>query len=342
MGFFKELKQKYTDYMLDHPILKTVMEYIFSILATAVAAFLLAYNYRAFVSPPSYLLIHNADGTTTTQAYNLIAGGVAGIGQVINLVISKFGIDIVLTPDQIQSVVYFVCNIPLFILAYCCIGKRFALLSVINVALSSLFISIIPENWINLFEINDLFARAVCAGVLNGLAISIAVECNHSTGGTDIVSLYVGLKKGKDIGVYVFVINFSIVLVYTILSSVSTPNSAAVPGAATMALFTLVYFFTSSIIIDKVSTRNKKVQLQIVTKEPRLAKVLIQNFPHGCTVVDAKGAFLDEDKKMIFTVLSSFELKKAQRIIYKVDPNAFITVNNAYKVYGKFFLRPMK
>ena len=342
MRFFKELKEKYTDYMLDHPILKNVMEYVFSILATAIAAFLLAYNYRSFVSTPSYLMVHNADGTITMQAYNLIAGGVSGIGQVINLIISKFGIDVMLTPDQIQSVVYFVCNIPLFILAYCCIGKRFALLSVLNVALSSLFISIIPEEWTNIFQINDLLARAVCAGVINGLAISIAVECNHSTGGTDIISLYVGLKKGKDIGKYVFGVNFSIVLIYTILSSIATPNSPAVPGAATMALFTLVFFFTSSVMIDKLSTRNKKVQLQIVTKEPRLAKVLIQNFPHGCTVVDAKGAFLDEDKKMIFTVLSSFELKKAQRIIYKVDPNAFITVNNAYKVYGKFFLRPMK
>ena len=202
--------------------------------------------------------------------------------------------------------------------------------------------TIIPEDWTTIFQINDLFARSICAGVLNGVAISIAVECNHSTGGTDILSLYVGLKKGKEIGVYVFIINFSIVLIYTILSSISTPSSAAVPGAATMALFTLIFFFTSSVVIDKLSTRNKKVQLQIVTKEPRLAKVLIQNFPHGCTVVDAKGAFLDEDKKMIFTVISSFELKKAQMIIYKVDPNAFITVNNAYKVYGKFFLRPMK
>ena len=330
MNFFENIANQYKDFMLDHPILKMIVEYVVSILLTTIAAFLLAYNYRAFVSVP------------TEDGYNLIAGGVSGLGQVVSLFINKFGIEIPVTNDQLHSIAYFVFNIPLFILAFCCIGRRFAILSVINVILTSIFISIIPDSWTNIFEINDLLARAICAGVVNGLAISIAVECEHSTGGTDILSMYMGLKKGESIGIYVFIINFTIVLAYTILSSITTEYSPAIPGAATMAVFTLIFFFTSSVVIDNLSTRNKKVELQIVTKEERLAKVLIQSFPHGCTVVDAKGAFYEEDKKMIFTVISSFELKKAQEIIYKVDPNAFITVMNAYKVYGKFFIKPMK
>ena len=329
MDFFKDLSNSYRDFMLDHPILKVIVEWAVSILATVVAAFMLAYNFRAFVS-------------TTTDGYNLIAGGVAGVGQVIALCVQKFGIEIPVSLDQLHSIIYFVANIPLFILAFVCIGRRFAILSLVNVLLTSIFISIIPEDWIYIFEINDLLAKSILAGVVNGLAISIAVEREHSTGGTDILSLYVGLKKGQDIGVYVFVINFSIVLIYTILSSITTEYLPAVPGAATMAVFTLIYFFTSSVVIDAVSTRNKKVELQIITKEERLSKVLIQNFPHGCTVVDAKGAFFEEDKKMIFTVISSFELKKAQEVIYKVDPNAFITVINIDRVYGKFFIKPIK
>ena len=330
MSFFEDISEKYKDFMLDHPILKVILDYVISILLTTVAAFLLAYNFRAFVSVP------------TAEGYNLIAGGVAGVGQVITLFFTKFGIDIPLTLEQLQSILYVAINIPLFILAFCFIGRRFAILSVVNVILTSIFISIIPEEWTNIFEINDLLTRAICAGVVNGVAISIAVECEHSTGGTDILSMYVGLKKGESIGIYVFLINFTIVICYTILSSITTDFAPAISGAATMAVFTLIYFFTSSVVIDTVSTRNKKVELQIVTKEERLAKVLIQSFPHGCTVLDAKGAFYDEDKKMIFTVISSFELKKAQEIIYKVDPNAFIMVMNTYKVYGKFFIKPMK
>ena len=216
-------------------------------------------------------------------------------------------------------------------------------MSLINVLLTSLFISLIPDQWTTIFSIqNELLARAVFAGVLNGVAISIAVELNHSTGGTDIVSTYFALKKGISIGKYVLIINGTIVLLYTILAGIDTSYKASTPGAATMALYTLIYFFTSSVVIDHLSTRNKKVQLEIVTSEPRLGKVLIQNFPHGCTVLDGKGAFMDQEKKVILTVISSFELKHATETIFKVDPKAFITVNTAYRVYGKFFIRPMK
>lgn len=343
MEKIRQLRAKYRDVLLDHPILKVSIEYVFVIFMTAISAFLLAYNFRAFVKPSANVMSLNSDGSFEVYSYNLIAGGVSGLGQVIVLFLEKLGVSFTISVDVIQSIIYFSINVPLFLLAFFYIGKRFAILSLINVLLTSMFISLIPESWTQIFAINnDLLARAICAGVVNGTAISIAVHFNHSTGGTDIVSMYFGLKKGKSIGIYVLGINLTIVILYVILSSITTASMEGTPGSATMGLYTLVFFFTSSVVIDHLSTRNKKVQLQIVTTEPRLAKVLIQNFPHGCTVLDGKGAFQDTDKKIILTVISSFELKRATQIVYKVDPQAFITVNNAYRVYGKFFIRPMK
>lgn len=347
MKFVSELKEKYDDFILDRPILKILTSDAFMLLGTVIAAFLLAFTYRALVSPTATIItsISTADGKVelVTSQFNLIAGGVSGFGQVVILFFDKIGFNYGISHDLMQSIIYFVVNIPLFTLAFFCIGKKFAIYSAINVLLTSIFIATIPQSWTTIFSIqNDLLARAVFAGVTNGLAISIAVELHHSTGGTDIISMYFALKKGIAIGKYVLIINTSIVLAYTILSSISTPSSPGVHGAATMALYTLIFFFTSSVVIDHVSTRNKKVQLQIVTTEPRLSKLLIQHFPHGCTTVDGKGAFFDQDKKIIFTVISSFELKKATRLIYKIDPHAFVTVNNAYRVYGKFFIRPIK
>lgn len=334
MKFFEKLKNKEWNYLLDHPRLKITLQYSYALLGTIVAAFCIAYTFRAFVRPYA-----NING----NSYNLVAGGVSGFGQVILLSLEKMGLKI--TPEEeniAQSIIIIAVNIPLFLLSFFAIGKRFAILSAINVALCSVFISIIPDSWTTVFSIeNDLLARAIFAGVLNGLGISIAVQLNHSTGGTDVVSTYFALKKGIAIGKYVLLINGSIVLAYTIISSVNGATPAT-EGSATMALYTLIFFFTSSVVINQLSTRNKKFQLQIVTSEPRLAKVLIQNFPHGCTILDGKGAFFDSDKKVILTVISSFELKRATHIIYKIDPNAFITVNNAYKVYGKFYIKPMK
>ena len=326
------LKTKYQDFLLDHPLLKTIISYTGAILGSAIAAFFIAYCFRAFVEPVS------------NNGYNLIAGGVNGANQVITLILLKLGFE--LTSDEINalhSICYLIINTPLFLLAFFKIGKRFAILTLINVILTSLFLKYIPEEWFALFTINDdLIARSIFAGVLNGLGISIAIELNHCTGGTDVISMYFGLKKGISIGKYVLVINSAIVLLFILLSYIDTSNSPAIDGPATMGLYTIIFFFTSSVVIDQISSRNKKVQLQIVTSEPRLAKVLISNFPHGCTVLDGRGAFLDQNKKVILTVISAFELKQATKIIYKIDPHAFITVSNPYKVYGKFFIKPMK
>lgn len=334
MKLFERLKNKEKDFLLDHPILKIVLQYALSLIGTVIAAFCIAYTYRSLVSPAAIV---------NGNSYNLIAGGVSGLGQVIIISMEKFGV--ILTREQenfVQSLMMIVGNIPLFLLAFFGIGKRFAIMSAINVGLCSFFISAIPYSWTVVFNIqNDLLARAIFAGVLNGLGISIAVKLNHSTGGTDIVSMYFALKKGISIGKYVLIINGSMVLAYTLISSINAATPAT-EGAATMALYTLIYFFTSSVVIDRLSTRDKKVQLQIVTSEPRLAKALIQSFPHGCTILDAKGVFFDQDKKVILTVISAFELKRATHVIYKIDPNAFITVNYTYRVFGKFYIKPMK
>lgn len=332
MKYKKTFKENYQDFLLDHPTFKIIFEYIITIFGSFIAAFLIAYTHTGFVVGK------------TENGYSLIGGGVTGFAQLITLILQKCGI--IMTQSQmmsIQSIVYFAINIPLFFIAFFKIGKRFAILTFINVIMTSIMISIMPDSINNLFNINnELLTRAIFAGFIHGVGIAIAFELNHSTGGSDIISTFFGLKKGIAIGKYVLIINGIIVLLYTALSMVSTENSPNVEGAPTMALYTIIFYFVSSIVIDKLSSRNKKIQLQIVTAEPRLAKVLIQNFPHGCTIIDARGAYLEQNKKVVLTVISEFELKQATKIIYKIDPNAFITVTDAKKVFGKFFIKPMR
>ena len=107
MELIERIKNKYRDFLLDHPTLKTILSYVFSILATSLTAFLLAYSNKSFVSKP-----------TDENGFTLVAAGVYGLGQVIILFVQKIGIE--LTPEMItslQSIIYFVANIPLFLLA---------------------------------------------------------------------------------------------------------------------------------------------------------------------------------------------------------------------------------
>ena len=223
------LKQKHDDFLLDHPIIKNIFSYLWNILGSALAAFCIAYCFRAFVEPE-----------TSTDHYNLIAGGVNGINQVITLTLIKMGaikandMEII---KLIHSIMYLVINTPLFIFAFFKIGKRFAILTLINVLFTSLFLKYIPQSWYELFTItDDMLARSIFAGILNGFGIALALELNHCTGGTDVVSMYFGLKKGIAIGKYVLIINSAIVLIFIILSSVETPYSPAVKGPFTMGL----------------------------------------------------------------------------------------------------------
>ena len=73
------LKQKHDDFLLDHPIIKTILSYFWTILGSALAAFCIAYCFRAFVEPE-----------TSTEHYNLIAGGVNGVNQVITIAFPSF------------------------------------------------------------------------------------------------------------------------------------------------------------------------------------------------------------------------------------------------------------
>ena len=84
------------------------------------------------------------------------------------------------------------------------------------------------------------------------------------------------------------------------------------------------------------------MQVQIITASEYLAPVLIANFPHGATVVDAEGAYSHSPKKIVYMVVSSSQVKDVVNLSRKVDPHAFISVTSLVQVYGNFFIKPVE
>lgn len=313
-------------FLLDHPILKYVVDYTFSIVLTALSAFFFAYGFRAFISP-------------TGVPNHLVSGGASGISQVLVKIIMIFETN---APEKtLQSIVYFVLNVPLFILSWFKIGKRFTILTFINVLCVSLFIEILPNNWVEIFSIDDDFiARALFAGLLTGISSALAFLIGGSAGGIDVIALYIAEKKSTSIGKYSMSINATIVISYVLVDFFESKSGSTM--AVTMALYTIIYFFTSSKVVDILNTKNRKTELQIFTSSDQVAPILIHAFPHGCTIVNAKGGYSGSDRKVIYMVVSYSEVKKAVKIMREVDPNCFVTVMNSYQVYGKFYIRPIK
>src|SRR5690606_35758978 len=102
----------------------------------------------------------------------------------------------------------FLLNIPVTILGWKKVSKSFTLYSFISVIFSSLFLNIIPI--VKLSE--DIFLNAVFGGVISGLGVGITLRYGASTGGMDIIAVYLSYLVEGSVGKYNFILNSFIIL----------------------------------------------------------------------------------------------------------------------------------
>ena len=267
----------------------------------ALSSFVYAYNFRSFVAP----LVEGQNA--------IVTGGASGVSQIIEKIAELIGIPV----DQefgnssigyiIQSAFYVIINVPLVILAYKKIGKKFAIFSVVNIGLYFVFANTIPESICNIYYQNsygvelELFGRAVFSGVLTGVTAALAISHGHSAGGIDIISVYFTTRNtNASIGKISLTVNVFIIVIYALLSFVQSNDLSFL----TMALYSFVYFFVSSVVTDKIVVRNKKESLQIITSNEQIPDILISYFPHSATIVKGKGAYSKQDKLVIYVELT--------------------------------------
>lgn len=371
MTWFKEQKQKATDYLFDHPHLRKGLDWSWKLFITVTSCFIFAWGFRAFINPNESLAIQFVYQSKASQfaAYDsiesatnyiqsagvthFVSGGASGTSQMLIKFAEIFPGDFshwVLGNEKIIiSALYFILNVPLIILSWFKISKQFTVFTLINVGFVSLFQAIIPDSWIynviNLYD--DMLARAIFGGICTGIASGGAMMINTSAGGTDIISFFIAEKKGTMAGKFSFLINGTIIVLYVLFACISHATNPSVNPQENnetirYMLYTFIYLFVSINVLDFLNTKNKKQELQIFTSDESLPQVLIHAFPHSATIVDAKGAFTGKRRLMIHMVVSKSETKKATSIVMKADPLAFVTVTNLSQVYGRFYVRPIE
>ena len=326
------MNQYYTqiqNWLSNKPHFKNALENIAIFFVSAISSFLAAYVFRSFIVP-------SGEPIPTP----LITGGVSGLSQITNRLFDVLNILNQVENRSLQAVFYFVFNIPIFILAYTKIGKRFAIFSFINVITTSFFIEVIPHDWTQLITISeDLLSRAIIAGFIQGISSSLAYLMDISSGGMDVITVYFANVKSTSVGKFAFAINGVIYLAFTILYLLNTDSMT---GALNAIIFSVIYSFTTSQVVDAINIRNKKTQLQIVTSRTDLPKILMEKFYHGCTVVQAKGGYTNSVKYIVYMVVSSREVANVVKHIRTVDPESFVDESPSHQVYGKFFIKPIK
>ncbi len=329
----EKIKKKINDYLFDHLHLRNWLNYIWLFILAVVSAFLFAFAFTCFVTP----LADSGDMT-------LVTGGVSGLSQNIIQIVRICGGNV--NTYTLQSILYFSFNVPILIFGFFCVGKKFTIYTIINVVLTSIFISLLPD--VGFSEpiqeatviSSSMLTRTLFAGICIGTSAAIAFKGDFSCGGMDVITYYFSLRKSTSVGQYMIMINGVIITLYAIVLFAGNPSDY--PTALLSILFSITEILVSSMIIDAINTRNKKVQVQLISSSDYLVDILLAYFPHGATVLNGKGAYSGSDRKVIYMIVSSNEIKRVADVAKKVDPNVFVAVTPLQQVYGNFFIKPVE
>ena len=344
MNKIERLNRKANNYLYDHIFLRETLHFTKGFFVALFTAVFYAFAFYCFITPA-------VEDHATIEGSSIITGGVGGITQVFYLLIRIFGGQI----DQLvlQSICYFAFNIPILTFAFFKVGKRFAILSLINVALSSIFIQLFGGNFFGLhFDFtlakevatalqDQHLTRVLFGGVCIGCASALAFKNEISCGGIDVFSYYFSLRKSTSVGKYATAINSCIIVAFSILTIILNKGQNAYIGFLNF-MYGILYLFVVMLVVDFINNRNKKVQIQIITSIDGLEHVLIANFPHSTTIVKGMGGYSHADKNILYMIVSSNEVKKVINLVRKVDPHSFITVTALIQAYGNFYIKPIE
>lgn len=252
------------------------------------------------------------------QPGHIYASGATGLAQVISeLVLRGMGHEYL--PISLTIVLV---NVPLIILAWRNLGAQFTVYTVITIAMSSVFIHFVPVTVLT----HDPVTNAVFGGAIMGFGVGNAMKSGISSGGTDIVSLTIRRKTGRTVGSLSFIINGAIVF------------TAGLLFGWEYMLYSMIGIFVSSRVQDVVFTRQKRLQVMIVTKNPELVtEKLFEHGRHGVTVINnVEGAYSHEKQTVLLTVITMYEYQDFKSVMQKYDPRAFVSISENVRVLGKF------
>lgn len=278
--------------------------YIFTGVLVSVSALLQACTMKIFLTP-----------------INLLPGGFTGIASLLERATGLMGIEVS------TSAWLLLLNGPIALICYHEVGKKFVIFSMIQVALTSLCLKLVPV--VPLF--NDVLLNICFGGFLYGLSLVIALRGNASTGGMDFIALYVSNKVGKSIWQYVFGFNALMLCIFGVLSEWKYVG------------YSILLQFISTKTIDSFYHRFKRVTLQITTeKGNEVVGAYVAKYRHGISVMEGHGGYSGRKMSLLHTVVSSYEVHDIVRLLKQVDGRIIVNVIPTEDFVGGFYRKPLE
>ncbi len=217
-------------------------------------------------------------------------------------------------------------NIPLFILSFIRIGKKFVINSILGTVLLSLFI-----NFFERFKplTTDKFLACIYGGILIGIGTSLILKSSSSTGGSDLVSYIIksfkpGLSTSNLIVIFDFIVITLNVIVFKELE---------------IGLYSTITIYLMGKVIDIFfeGINFSKMIYIISDKYFEISERIGKEVLRGVTGIKSKGMYTNKEKMMLMCVAPRREIVQIRQIVNEIDSKAFIIIEDAREVYGKGF-----
>ena len=305
-----------------------------SMFAIVLGCLIMAAGYSYFVSP-----------------YNIVPGGVYGMGIVLHNVFPSI---------QVGTFGYMI-DVPLLASAIIVFGRQFGGRTLFAACLTPGLINLL--SWIafpnqealealdpkHLFGgvidlSNDLMLASLLGAVLIGLGVGLVLRNQATTGGTDIIAMYLQKFAKMKFSTGILLADSCVVLSGLLVIGFGVGSGAdreAVEGGSwLLSFYSLITIYVSSRVLAYVIDGASYDKLLVIISENHHADLrdfIIEDMDRSGTYIKGKGMYTDQDREMIFVVVSRKEVHLVQNKVREIDPKAFMVVTDAYETFGEGF-----
>ncbi len=245
--------------------------------------------------------------------HGFITGGIAGVSLLIFYWIGRFS----------PGIIYFALNIPIFILGWRYVSRRFFGYSLYGMTALTLAMDLIDVQ----ISVQDPMLAALAGGFLIGAGAGIILHSLGSAGGNDIIAVILNQRFNVRIGTFFFMFNIALFA----FSLGRLPLD--------LVLFSLAMSFVTSQVMEYILniSNQRKMALIVSDRSDKIAAEVLSRLGRGATLLEGRGAYTGRKKQVLMTVIHSYQLKRLEELVFSIDEQAFVIMENTLNVLGKGF-----
>ena len=210
------------------------------------------------------------------------------------------------------GVLYFLLNIPVFILGFFVVGRKFILFSLWAVIIySTMFLIVTPK-----IDIDDKLLSALIAGILSGAGVAVILRTNGTCSGTEIISIIINKFYTINLSTTNLVMNGILMTVAFFILPVENVLYSFVFAAMNAQAMNVVFKgLAKRKAVMIISTHWKEI-LDRLTREKRI----------GVTLLSAKGGYSGREEPILYSIVKSHNVSTVRTVTMQADPAAFIVI----------------